>query len=483
MKSKFLPFVLILILVGSSINFAQNGKPQYLIKTERADSVLGYITIELFAAIAPLHSAYFDSLVNIKFYDSTAIHRVVPDFVIQGGDPNSRHGPRETWGEGDSTQTNIPAEFSAVSHLRGIIGAARDEDINSANSQFYVNVVDNTGLNGLYTAYGQVVEGMDLVDFIVNVPADENDNPIEKIEMFITKLGVNEEKPAVPELIAPANGTEGAIGIQKLEWNEVPGAVLYTIQIAADESFSNIISESESGGISSNALDLELGQVKYYWRVKANNGGYESDYSEPRNFITSIEAPVQISPENNSSNISITPELQWSTVTGAAGYRLQVAKVPTFSSSQIVFDSTGIQNTAFVIPKLEGETKYYWKVQGIGNGYDGPKSIVWSFTTEPATDLTDDANGLPKKFELTQNFPNPFNPSTIIKYSIPNLTNVKIEVFTIQGSLINTLVNHEQKPGIYEINFNNTQHLASGIYFYKITTNDFIQTKKMILLK
>ena len=179
-------FIVIQILLWANIVICQTGKPQYIIRTEQNGVDFGSFTIELFPLIAPLHSAYFDSLVAISFFDSTAFHRVVPDFVIQGGDPNSKYLPRETWGEGDPSQATILAEFSGVSHLRGIIGAARDTDINSASSQFYVNVADNESLDGAYTAFGRVISGMEVVDLIVNVPRDANDNPLDKIEMFVT---------------------------------------------------------------------------------------------------------------------------------------------------------------------------------------------------------------------------------------------------------------------------------------------------------
>ena len=193
-------FVCLPFLQGQGID-----KPRYLIETHRAGSYLGSFKIELFPLIAPKAVKNFDSLVNIQFFDSTAFHRVVPGFVIQGGDPNTINGPMNTWGSGQPWQVNVPAEFSAVRHVRGIIGAARDLDTNSANSQFYICVANALSLDGQYTVFGRVTEGMEVVDTIVKSPRNVDDVPLQKIEMFITNIGVNDTVPDIPTLVSPAN--------------------------------------------------------------------------------------------------------------------------------------------------------------------------------------------------------------------------------------------------------------------------------------
>src|SRR5262249_22302116 len=152
--------LLLLILCIYTVSFSQVDKPRYQIVTHRAGNYLGTFEMELFPSIAPLHTNNFDSLVAMQFYDSTAFHRVVPAFVIQGGDPNSIHGPVSTWGQGQPWQVNVNAEFSPARHYRGRLGAARDLDTNSANSQFYICVANAFSLDGQYTVYGQVTSGM-----------------------------------------------------------------------------------------------------------------------------------------------------------------------------------------------------------------------------------------------------------------------------------------------------------------------------------
>lgn len=157
------------------------------------ETTLGNITIQLDDSAAPKHSANFRKLAKEGFYDSTTFHRVIPNFMIQGGDPNSKNGERQTHGMG-GPEYRIDAEIG-LSHDRGVIAAARQGDqINpqrmSNGSQFYITVVPTTFLDGQYSVFGKVVEGMNVADSIVAVPRDPRDNPIEKV--LIKKMTVIE---------------------------------------------------------------------------------------------------------------------------------------------------------------------------------------------------------------------------------------------------------------------------------------------------
>lgn len=172
---------------GDKMNNSKSG-PKYIITVTHLGKEVGKITLELFPDVAPKHCANFDSLVSIGFYNGTAFHRVIPGFMIQGGDPNSKDKPKNTWGTGDPSQTKVPAEFSDITHERGILSTARrGDDINSATSQFFIMVKDSPFLDGQYTVFGKVTEGMDIADYIVNAPRDSRDNPNDKIEMNIKK--------------------------------------------------------------------------------------------------------------------------------------------------------------------------------------------------------------------------------------------------------------------------------------------------------
>lgn len=162
--------------------------PQYAINVSSEGEDWGTITLETFPDVAPLHAANFDELVANKAYDGCAFHRVIPGFMIQGGDPNSIDGSRDTWGYGNKNQKRVKAEFNDISHTRGILSAARSQDPNSASSQFFICVADAKFLDGQYTVYGKVLEGLDIVDKIVFAKRDRQDNPYEKIEMRISKI-------------------------------------------------------------------------------------------------------------------------------------------------------------------------------------------------------------------------------------------------------------------------------------------------------
>ena len=161
--------------------------PKYIISVTQGDSSLGEIEVELFPDLAPMHCKNFDELVEDNVYDGTAFHRVIPGFMIQGGDPNSKTKDKSYWGMGDPSQKHVKAEFSKTSHKRGIISAARSQDPDSASSQFFICVADSPWLDGQYSVYGQVVSGIEVADAIVNSKRDSRDCPVEKIEMTIAK--------------------------------------------------------------------------------------------------------------------------------------------------------------------------------------------------------------------------------------------------------------------------------------------------------
>ena len=144
---------------------------------------LGNIQFELLSDVAPETVRNFIKLAKSGFYDGTLFHRVIPKFMIQGGDPNTKESDKSTWGTGGPGY-NIKAEFNSRSHLRGIVSMARSSDPDSAGSQFFIVTSDSTFLDREYTVFGQVVDGMEVADKIVNLPRDGNDCPLQEAKML-----------------------------------------------------------------------------------------------------------------------------------------------------------------------------------------------------------------------------------------------------------------------------------------------------------
>jgi peptidyl-prolyl cis-trans isomerase B (cyclophilin B) len=155
--------------------------PRAIIETK-----FGEIELEFLGDKAPGHVKNFLDLARKGFYDGTTFHRVIPGFMIQGGDPNTKDAkaPRSQHGTGGPGY-NVKAEFNDTPHKRGVLSMARANDPDSAGCQFFICVKDSGFLDRQYTAFGRVVKGMEVADKIVNAPRDGRDNPNERIDIKV----------------------------------------------------------------------------------------------------------------------------------------------------------------------------------------------------------------------------------------------------------------------------------------------------------
>src|SRR5262245_14271970 len=183
-KSFFVAFLLGVFAFACSNNTAVNdgpstmptpkvaGPPVYDDEVAVFDTDYGSFKIALYTDVAPLHVENFKKLIREKFYDGLGFHRVLSNFIIQGGDPLTRGGGnRARWGAGDPNQPKVAAEFSTRPFARGTVGAARrGDDPNSATSQFFICLRPNPDWDGQYTVFGEVTQGLSNVQVISNVP-------------------------------------------------------------------------------------------------------------------------------------------------------------------------------------------------------------------------------------------------------------------------------------------------------------------------
>jgi peptidyl-prolyl cis-trans isomerase B (cyclophilin B) len=195
-NKRVLYLILILTFLAASISYKalsaekkisgkDSGGLEKLKKTKAViETKFGNIEIKFFPEVAPNHVRNFIKLAKDGVYNGTIFHRVIPGFMVQGGDPNTKGPNKESYGMGGPGYT-VKAEFNNISHKRGILSMARAMDPDSAGSQFFIVVADSTFLDKQYTVFGEVAKGMEVADKIVNLPRNRNDLPDERIEIKV----------------------------------------------------------------------------------------------------------------------------------------------------------------------------------------------------------------------------------------------------------------------------------------------------------
>ena len=165
----------------------KDGDDVVVIETEG----FGKVKLRLFSDVAPRHVDNFKKLIGEHFYDGLAFHRVVPNLIIQGGDPTTRGEDRSKWGMGTPGQPTIKAEFNDRPFVKGTLGAARSQDPDSASSQFFICVTDYPQWNGQYTNFGEVIEGLSNVQVMSNAPTEKE---VLKDKIVITRMYLEKYK-------------------------------------------------------------------------------------------------------------------------------------------------------------------------------------------------------------------------------------------------------------------------------------------------
>lgn len=296
--------------------------------------------------------------------------------------------------------------------------------------------------------------------------------------------------PAAPLLFTPENGSTGVQLVVLFNWNDVPNSIRYRIRASADSTFTSNILDDSTITISqyTTSPTTFVHNTKYYWKVNAINNAGNGEWSETWNFTTAQgilpSAPILISPALGSSNIILTPQLLWENVSGANTYRVQISVDLNFNT--IIFDQPNLNQTQIIVPPpiLGYNTLYFWRVNAKNAIGEGSWSQIWNFRTRLQTGINLISDLIPEKYNLFSNYPNPFNPSTKIKFDLPKSGFTSISIFDISGREITGLINENLNAGSYEVEFSADKfNLSSGIYFYKIESGGFVETKRMVLIK
>jgi len=196
-----------------------------------------------------------------------------------------------------------------------------------------------------------------------------------------------------------------------------------------------------------------------------------------RDYLAAPIRPALVSPVDT-VDVNRNPIMIWrQSVDSATAYHLQIATSSSFSN--IIVDTT-ITDTLIQLNPLDADAVYYWHVSALNDQAESPFSNFAYFVTKIVNVENDEE--LPTEFSLSQNYPNPFNPSTTIEFTVPSNSNITITLYDVLGKAVGEIVSGNFNQGKYKVNFN-ASHLSSGVYLYKLISDDFVDTKKLMILK
>ncbi len=288
--------------------------------------------------------------------------------------------------------------------------------------------------------------------------------------------------PGAPSLLAPGNGGSNIPVNTTVRWSRVPNALAYYVQLGSDSTFATSLVVNDSTVTDTVRAVTGLTQdTRYFWRVRAKTIGGIGPFSVVWNFRTLVPLPaavVLVSPALNGQVSKDTVLFIWRKAQpGVTRYALEYAPDSLF---QFGLTDSSITDTTKVIRGILNNIRYFWRVRAYNPTGWGPFSDVGRFNVTYTSVASERL--LPKEFELSQNFPNPFNPSTRIEFGVPRAGHVSLELYNMIGERVATLVDGEKSAGYHQIAFDGTR-FASGVYFYRLVADQVVLMKKMVLVK
>jgi hypothetical protein len=303
---------------------------------------------------------------------------------------------------------------------------------------------------------------------------DKNNN-----ESTISNIVTTGAPLASPALVSPAGGSTTYARGERLIWRRQPGALLYRVQLDSTGAFVN-------GQILFNVLTSDTfavpsglrAQKSYYWRVIAGSQAAESPASPTRTFTTGWLLPPTLLYPLNKTNIPRLTTFQWAS-NGATLYHL---KVIDYVTRLTMLDTTAVDTSVTSTVVFSASTLHQWYVLAVNPYGESDWSAEARFRTGTVLTVSSGEEEVPDRFGLEQNFPNPFNPTTVVRYQVPVAIRVKLSVYDLLGREVAVLVNEQKAAGRYEVRFGATG-LASGVYLCTLTAGDYRETRKLVLMK
>ena len=304
------------------------------------------------------------------------------------------------------------------------------------------------------------------------------------VKSFTTGIGA----PRVTTLTLPPFGATTVATSTVVRWGFPAGAMSFRVQVAKDSSFATIVFDDSSSTLGACAVTKLLAATKYYWRVCGKNASGVGPWSPMSSFTTASGTAVGVVPTQtgldrpaDGSKSTILPVRLFAFGTPTATFSHFQVSTDSLFTHPVTEDSMCIM-TVFEAQGLKASTTYYWRAR-IRNDFGwGAFSMAWSFTMASSlTGVEQLMEEIPVEYSLSQNFPNPFNPSTTLRFSIPKSGIVTLKIYDLLGRELTTLIAQELSPGYYQAVWR--ANVPSGVYVYRIQAGDFVQSKKMLLLK
>lgn len=285
---------------------------------------------------------------------------------------------------------------------------------------------------------------------------------------FTTVVGL----PNAVTLSSPQNGAINVRPGFEMRWQEIVAADSYQLQVAKTSDFSEpVIDTQRTTNSFSGTQNLDF-STQYFWRVRASNVSGTTNWSDVWSFTTIIERPEVvtsvISPVNDQMQVPVLTEFRWEASERASDYIVQVSKNENFSTlpvSGLVSSPQFLNQTP-----LEYAEVYYWRVKATNIGGESDWSDVNRFVTEV------------QETKISDNFPNPFNTSTTLRYQLSSQSTVLVDVYDMGGRRVSVLVNGEQAPGVYFETLH-ANHFASGIYLVRFIAGDTMDVQRITVIK
>ena len=285
---------------------------------------------------------------------------------------------------------------------------------------------------------------------------------------------------ATPVLLSPQDGSSPTSPTPKFVWSSVSEATWYRLQISTDSLFAEGVDTTLTDTSFLGTHPLAYLQ-KYWWRVRASNSEVQGEWTNPWKITHLLEAPNVVSllsPANAAVVSRDSVAFMWRKSTPEVyRYWFEIAADSAFTFK--VVDSL-VTDTSKVVHSLANSQSYWWKVRASNPAGLGPFSETRSF--QVIISSINWENEMPSEHSLSQNFPNPFNPTTMIRYGLPHRSHVLLVVYNTLGQRVAELVNGDVEAGYHSVQFD-ARNLASGVYFYRLQAGSFVETKKLLLVR